>query len=152
MERAGDERFMLLALAQARRAAARGEVPVGAVLVQNGRVVGTGQNRPIAGHDPTAHAEILALRRAGRRLGNYRLIGCTLYVTLEPCAMCAAALIHARVGRLVYGAADPKAGAVRSRLRLLGRRHLNHRVAVRSGVLAQQSRQLLQDFFRPRRS
>ena len=146
-----DERFMLLALAQARRAAARSEVPVGAVVVRGGRVVGSGHNRPVAGRDPTAHAEIVALRRAGRRLGNYRLPGCTLYVTIEPCAMCAAALVHARIDRLVYGAADSKAGAVRSRMRLLSHRHLNHRVAVRSGVLAAPAGRLLTDFFRHRR-
>ena len=140
-----------MALAQARRAAGRGEVPVGAVLVAGGRVLARGHNRPIAAHDPTAHAEIVVLRRAARRLGNNRFAGCTLYVTLEPCAMCAAAMVHARIERLVFGALDPKAGAVRSRIRLLARRHLNHRVAVRSGVLAEPAAELLKTFFRTRR-
>ena len=142
---------MELALAEAHEAEALGEVPVGAVVVREGEVIARAHNRPIASNDPTAHAEILALRAAAEKLGNYRLTGCDLYVTLEPCAMCAGALVHARVRRLVYAAADPKAGAVVSRQRLLESSHLNHRVEVAAGVLAEEAAALLQRFFALRR-
>ncbi|HEU4402813.1 MAG TPA: tRNA adenosine(34) deaminase TadA [Candidatus Polarisedimenticolia bacterium] len=145
-----DEALMALALRLARTAASRGEVPVGAVIVAEGRILGRGGNRPIAACDPTAHAEIVALRRAARKAGNYRLPGTTLYVTLEPCLMCLGALVHARVARLVYGAADPKVGALslwRGRRRL----PLNHRVAVTAGVRAAECAALLKEFFRARR-
>ena len=142
---------MRLALAEARAAAAAGEVPVGAVVVKDGRVIATGRNAPVAGHDPTAHAEIAALRAAAQALGNYRLDGCTLFVTLEPCAMCAGAMLHARLDRVVYGAADPKTGAAGSVVNLLGEPRLNHRTAVQGGVLADECAAPLHDFFRPRR-
>jgi len=148
-----DERFMRLALREAARAARAGEVPVGAVLVDSaGEVIARGHNRPVTGHDPTAHAEIVALRRAARRLGNYRLTGTTLYVTVEPCAMCAGAIVHARVARVVYGAPDPKGGAARTLYRILDDPRLNHRAEVVGGVLEAESRELLQRFFRERRS
>lgn len=140
------------ALAEARQAEEEGEVPVGAVVVAEGEVLARAHNRPVAASDPTAHAEILALRAAAARRGNYRLTGCTLYVTLEPCAMCAAALVHARIARLVYAAADPKAGAVRSCLCLLEAPHLNHRVEVEAGILAEEAAALLQRFFALRRA
>ncbi len=143
--------FMRAALAEARAAEAAGEVPVGAVVVRDGEVLARAHNQPIGLNDPTAHAEILALRAAAKKLGNYRLTGCDLYVTLEPCAMCAAALVHARIRRLVYAAADPKAGAVASTMRLLDAPHLNHRVEVESGLLADESSALLQRFFSERR-
>ena len=146
-----DERFMALALAEARRAADAGEVPVGAVVVVGGEVVGRGHNQPIALHDPTAHAEILALRAAGRTLGNYRLPGAALYATIEPCAMCCGAALHARVERLVYGAADPKAGAVDSVHRLLDDGRANHRIAVNAGVRGDECAALLRGFFEERR-
>jgi len=142
---------MELALAEAHEAEAEGEVPVGAVVVRDGEVIARAHNRPIASNDPTAHAEILALRAAAEKLGNYRLAGCDLYVTLEPCAMCAGALVHGRVRRLVYAAADPKAGAVASQMRLLEAPHLNHRVEVAGGVLAEEAAALLQRFFALRR-
>ena len=142
---------MAHAIALARDAAGRGEVPVGAVLVRDDELIAEGANGPIAGHDPTAHAEILALRAAGQRLENYRLPGTTLYVTLEPCAMCAAALVHARVARLVFGAADPRAGAAGSVINLTADERLNHRIEVTGGVLAETCRELLLDFFRARR-
>lgn len=147
-----DERWMRRALELADRAAAEGEVPVGAVLVRDGVVVGEGWNRPLATSDPTAHAEILALREAGQRLANYRLPGTTLYVTLEPCAMCAGAIIHARVERVVFGARDPKGGAAGSVFELLGTDRLNHRVAVTPDVLPAESAARLQAFFQARRS
>lgn len=143
---------MELALAEAREAEAEGEVPVGAVVVRDGEVIARAHNRPIGLNDPTAHAEILALRAAAERLGNYRLTGCDLYVTLEPCAMCAGALVHARVRRLVFAAADSKAGAVASTMRLLEAPYLNHRVEVVAGVLAEEAAALLQRFFALRRS
>ncbi len=146
-----DEHWMGLALAQAREAAAAGEVPVGAVVVKDGELVATGRNAPIAGHDPTAHAEIVALREAARALGNYRLDGCTLYVTLEPCPMCSGAMLHARLARVVFGAADPRTGAAGSVLDLFAQPQLNHQTAVTGGVLAAECGQLLKDFFRPRR-
>jgi tRNA(adenine34) deaminase len=146
-----EERWMRRALELAGRAEAAGEVPVGAVLVQDGEVVGEGWNRPIGAHDPTAHAEIEALRDAARRLANYRLPGTTLYVTLEPCVMCAGAILHARVARVVFGARDPKGGAAGSVFDLLGTDRLNHRVEVASGVLADACGQRLQAFFQARR-
>jgi tRNA(adenine34) deaminase len=146
-----DLKFMQLALEEARAASAAGEVPVGAVLVLDGQLIARGRNSTILLNDPTAHAEILALRAAGAALGNYRLLNTTLYVTLEPCAMCAGALVHARVARLVYGCDDPKVGAVAGSLRLLEHSMLNHRVEVTSGVLAQECASLLQSFFAARR-
>ena len=147
-----DEFWMEEALREAQRAAAAGEVPVGAVVVAAGQIVGRGSNRPISGNDPTAHAEILALRQAGASMGNYRLEDCDLYVTIEPCAMCAGAIVHARIRRLVYGAADPKAGAVETVMQVLENPSLNHRVGVTKGVLAGRSMEILQDFFRNRRA
>jgi len=135
----------------AQRALEAGEVPVGAVVICEGRIVGSGWNRNIGSPDPTAHAEIVALREAAATLGNHRLAGCDLFVTIEPCPMCAGALVHARIRRLVYGADDPKAGAVRSVMQLLNHPQLNHRVEVRAGVLAGRCAELLQTFFRDRR-
>lgn len=153
-----DEEVMVLALEQARLAAAMGEVPVGAVVVQRlpddpSRVtlLALGHNRPIASHDPTAHAEIIALRAAAERLQNYRLPGCELFVTLEPCAMCAMAMMHARISRVVFGAADPKTGAAGSMLDLFAQPQLNHHTAVQGGLLAPACGQLLRDFFAERR-
>lgn len=147
------EQLMLLALREAARAARAGEVPVGAVLVDaGGEVIARGHNRPIVGRDPTAHAEVVTLRRAARRLGNYRLPGTTLYVTVEPCAMCAGALVLARVARVVFGALDPKGGAARSLYRILDDPRLNHRVEVVGGILEAECAALLRDFFRSRRS
>jgi len=149
---------MSLALEQARLAAQRGEVPVGAVVVRRRpedatqlEVVAVGHNRPIADHDPTAHAEIMALRAASAQLKNYRLPGCELFVTLEPCAMCAMAMMHARISRVVFGAADPKTGAADSVVNLFAQAQLNHHTAVQGGVLAQACGQLLRDFFAERR-
>jgi len=142
---------MALALAEARRAESDGEVPIGALVVLDGRVVGRGRNQVIAASDPTAHAEILALREAAAALGNYRLTGATLYVTLEPCAMCCGAAVNARVGRVVYGAADPKAGAAQSLYRLLEDRRLNHRASVTGGVLQRECGAILGEFFQKRR-
>ncbi|MFZ0792007.1 MAG: tRNA adenosine(34) deaminase TadA [Chromatiaceae bacterium] len=147
-----DAGYMAIALELARRAASEGEVPVGAIVVRDGEVIGEGWNRPIAAHDPTAHAEIQALRAAAQWVGNYRLSGSSLYVTLEPCVMCAGAIIHARVGLVIYGAIDPKGGACGSVFDLLpsdGR--FNHRTDCRGGVLAQQSSEMLSAFFRARR-
>ncbi len=146
-----DLEALTLALDEARAAASAGEVPVGAIVVENGVVAGRGQNRVIRDADPTAHAEIVALREAGRTLGNYRLPGCELFVTLEPCAMCAGAMIHARISRLVYATDDPKAGAVHSVLEVLNHPRLNHQMAVTSGELADESAALLREFFRQRR-
>ena len=145
------ERFMRRALLEAHRAREAGEVPVGAVVVADGTVVGTGFNRPIGARDPTAHAEIVALGAAGQALGNYRLTGTTLYVTVEPCLMCVGAIVHARVATVVYGVDDPKGGAVRSLLDV-GSLPLNHRFAVLEGVLADECRELLQGFFREKRT
>ncbi len=139
------------ALRCAQRALDAGEVPVGAVVVCTGRIVGRGWNRNISEHDPTAHAEIIALREAGRTVGNHRLVDCDLFVTIEPCSMCAGAVVHARIRRLVYGADDPKAGAVRSLLQVVNHPSLNHQVATRSGVLAGRCAEILQEFFRQRR-
>jgi tRNA(adenine34) deaminase len=146
-----DELWMEEALRCAQRALESGEVPVGAVVTCNGQIVGRGWNRNIAQSDPTAHAEVLALREAGATVGNHRLEGCDLFVTIEPCAMCAGALVHARIRRLVYGADDPKAGAVRSVMEVVNHPSLNHKIEVRSGVLAGRSAEMLQSFFRSRR-
>jgi tRNA(adenine34) deaminase len=146
-----DERFMLAALELAKSSSREGEVPVGAVVVREGEVVGTGRNRPISSSDPTAHAEIEALREAGSQVGNYRLTGCTLYVTLEPCAMCAGAMVHARIARLVFGATDPKAGAAGSVFDIVGSSRLNHRIETRGGVMEDACGDLLREFFRARR-
>ena len=145
------ERFMRRALVEAHRAREAGEVPVGAVVVSDGVVVGTGFNRPIGAQDPTAHAEIVALGAAGQALGNYRLTGTTLYVTVEPCLMCVGAIVHARVATVVYGVDDPKGGAVRSLLDV-GSLPLNHRFEAVEGVLADECRELLQGFFREKRA
>jgi len=147
-----DELWMEEALREAQRALALGEVPVGAVVVSEGRIVGRGCNRPLSTNDPTAHAEILALREAGTTIGNYRLLDCDLYVTVEPCPMCAGAITHARIRRLIYGAKDAKAGAVHSVLQVLNHPMLNHPVEVSSGVLAARCMHLVQNFFRERRS
>ena len=147
-----DVHWMRQALAQAQVAGQAGEVPVGAVVVRGGEVIATGRNAPVQGHDPTAHAEIMALRAAAQRLGNYRLEGCTLYVTLEPCAMCSGAMLHARVPRVVFGAADPKTGAAGSVVDLFASRQLNHQTQVQGGVLADECAALLAAFFRERRS
>ena len=146
-----DIKWMQVALREAQRAAAEGEVPVGAVVVREGQPVARAHNRPIHLSDPTAHAEILALRRAGRKLANYRLTGCDLYVTIEPCAMCASAITHARIRRLVYGANDPKAGAASSVFEVLNHPKANHRVEIMSGVLKEECANLLRAFFRSRR-
>ena len=146
-----DEALMREALGEARRALAEGEVPVGAVVVLAGAVVGRARNAPIETADPTAHAEVLALRAAARKTMNYRLTGATVYATLEPCAMCCGALVHARVARLVYGALDPKGGAVVSRHRLLEDPRLNHRVEAEGGVLAGECGALLSEFFEAKR-
>ena len=148
---ASDELWMEEALRCAQRALEAGEVPVGAVVVSDGSIVGRGWNRNITDSDPTAHAEIMALREAGAAVGNHRLGECALFVTIEPCAMCAGAMIHARIKRLVYGSDDPKAGAVRSVLQVLNHPQLNHKIEVRSGVLAGRSAQVLQSFFKNRR-
>ena len=142
---------MQAALAEAQEAAAEGEVPIGAVVVYGGEVIARGQNRVLRNVDPTAHAEIIALREAAKVLGNYRLNGCTLYVTLEPCAMCAGAMIHARLDRLVFAAADPKAGACGSVLSVLNHPQLNHQLQVEQGILANEAGKLLRSFFRERR-
>lgn len=139
------------ALRCAQRALQAGEVPVGAVVVCDGRIVGRGWNCNLSNSDPTAHAEIIALREAGATVGNHRLGDYDLFATIEPCAMCAGALVHARIKRLVYGADDPKAGAVRSVMQILNHPHLNHKVEIRSGVLAGRSAEMLQTFFRSRR-
>src|SRR6187399_1549021 len=146
-----DVDFMRLALAAASGARAAGEVPVGAVLVQGDTVLAVGANRPIAAHDPTAHAEIEALRAGGQALGSYRLSGTTLYVTLEPCVMCASAIVHARVARLVFAAWDPKAGAAGSTVNVFAMPSMNHRVDVFGGVLMEESARLLNSFFAARR-
>ncbi len=146
-----DEAWMRHALTLAHRAWEQGEVPVGAVLVQGGKVIGEGWNRPIGQHDPTAHAEIMALRQGGKVLENYRLVESTLYVTLEPCVMCAGAMVHSRINRLVFGARDEKTGAVGSLLDILRHPGMNHQIAIQEGVLAAECAALLSDFFRLRR-
>ena len=147
-----DQRFMALALDQARRAGELGEVPVGAVVVHDGRVIAAAHNRREIDRDPTAHAELTAIRQAAKALGAWRLLGCTLYVTLEPCLMCAGAMVLARIQRLVYGADDPKAGAAASLFRILEDKRLNHCVEVTAGVLGEPCAQVLSDFFRHKRA
>jgi len=146
-----DKQHMQLALALAQEAAEQGEVPVGAIIVKNGVVIGRGRNAPIGKHDPSAHAEIMAMREAAQTLGNYRLVDCTLYVTLEPCAMCAGAIQHARIARLVYGASDPKTGACGSVVNLMAETKLNHHCEVTAGVMAEDCGATLSDFFKQRR-
>ena len=146
-----DLESMEAALAEARAAAEAGEVPIGAVAVHDRAIIARGQNSVIRTNDPTAHAEIVALRAAAETIGNYRLNGVTLYITLEPCAMCAGAMIHARIDRLVYAAADPKAGAAGSVLEILNHPRLNHQIQVEQGILAEESAELLRSFFRERR-
>ena len=147
-----DEEFMREALAEATAASNSGEVPVGAIVVVNGEIKGRGRNRVIHASDPTAHAEIVAVREAAQTIGNYRLTGATLYSTVEPCAMCAGALIHARIGRLVYGAKDERAGAVDTHFGICTADFLNHRVSVEGGILEDECRRVLQSFFRKRRN
>jgi tRNA(adenine34) deaminase len=142
---------MRAALAQAQAAAAAGEVPIGAVLAVDNRIVAEGYNQPIGSSDPTAHAEIVTMRAGAKAIGNYRLTGATLCVTVEPCAMCVGAIVHARIGTLIYGAPEPKTGAVRSTMKLLDDPSWNHRVVVVAGLMADECRELLQDFFRSRR-
>jgi len=146
-----DELLMEEALRAAQRALEAGEVPVGAIVVCSGKIVGRGSNRNLADSDPTAHAEVVALRQAGTAIGNHRLEECELFVTIEPCAMCAGAVVHARLKRLVYGADDPKAGAVHSVMQVLNHPSLNHQMEVRGGVLAGRCAEVLQEFFRGRR-
>ena len=148
---ASDQDWMKAALALARVADALGEVPVGAVVVQEGVIVGRGYNQPIRSHDPTAHAEVIALRDAARRLGNYRLPGCTLYVSLEPCAMCAGAIMHARLAKVVFGARDPKTGVAGSVVDLFGEQRLNHHATIVGGVMEAECGSLLSRFFASRR-
>ena len=143
---------MRAALEQALEAGRRGEVPVGAVVVVDGEIVGAGFNQPIGGQDPTAHAEIVAMREAAKRLGNYRLTGATLYVTIEPCQMCVGAMVHARVERVVYGTREPKAGAIESAMRAHEHPALNHRLTANGGVLEAECRQMIQRFFREKRT
>tara|TARA_Y100001947_G_scaffold143626_1_gene136837 strand:- start:142 stop:636 length:495 start_codon:yes stop_codon:yes gene_type:complete len=151
IDRSQDERFMREALALAAQGAALGEVPVGAVLVQDGQIIGRGFNCPISQHDPSAHAEMVAVRDAAQALQNYRLPGVTLYVTLEPCSMCAGLIVHSRIQRVVYGATEPKAGVVVSRGQFFEQAFLNHRVLVEGGVLAEECGAVLSEFFRQRR-
>jgi tRNA(adenine34) deaminase len=146
-----DERFMRAALEEALDARQRGEVPVGAVIVLNDEIIGAGSNQPISAADPTAHAEIVAIRAAAQREGNYRLTGATLFVTIEPCQMCVGAMIHARIARVVYGTAEPKAGALESAMRAHEHPALNHRMTVTGGVLEAECRDMIQGFFRERR-
>lgn len=146
-----DQDFMAQALELAAQAAQIGEVPVGALVVHEGQIIGQGYNQTISAHDPCAHAEIMALRQAAQSIGNYRLSGCDLYVTLEPCTMCVGAIIHARIQRLVYAATEPKAGAVASQLQLLLLPHYNHIVQVESGLMADESSAMLSNFFKQRR-
>jgi tRNA(Arg) A34 adenosine deaminase TadA len=146
-----DAAWMERALEQAELAAVAGEVPVGALVIKDGKIIGQGHNRNLLDNDPTAHAEIVALRQAAARLGNHRLIGCTMVATIEPCSMCAGALIHARIARLVYGASDPKAGAAGSLLQVLNHPELNHKTEVTAGVLAGKCSEILQKFFRQKR-
>jgi len=147
-----DEQFMREALAEAERAREDGEVPVGAVVVVDANIIGRGRNAVIKANDPTAHAEVNALREAAQNIGNYRLIGATMYSTLEPCAMCAGALVHARIARLVYGANDPKAGAVSTHFGICTTDFLNHQVSVEGGMLEDECQRVLQSFFRERRN
>jgi tRNA(adenine34) deaminase len=146
-----DAAWMELALEQAALAAAAGEVPVGALVIKDGEIIGRGHNRNLLDNDPTAHAEIVALRQAAARIGNHRLVGCVMVATIEPCSMCAGALIHARIARLVYGASDPKAGAAGSTLQVINHPSLNHRMEVTAGVLAAKCSEILQKFFHKKR-
>ena len=146
-----DRQFMQQALSQAKLAAAAGEVPVGAVLVRDGQIISTGFNRPITNSDPSAHAEMMALRAAAQSESNYRLPGTTLYVTLEPCTMCAGAMLHARVERVVFGAADPKTGAAGSVLNVFSEKQINHQTQVEGGIMGEECGQVLRDFFKERR-
>ena len=146
-----DQLFMQVAIELAKQASENGEVPVGAIIVKDGEIIGRGSNAPIGLHDPSAHAEILAMRDAAKQIGNYRLVDCTLYVTLEPCAMCSGAIQHARIANLVYGASDPKTGACGSVVDLMAEEKLNHHTSVRGGVLAEETATLLSDFFKQRR-
>lgn len=146
-----DQTFMQAAIALAQQAAENGEVPVGAVVVKDGQIIGRGSNSPIGLHDPSAHAEILAMRDAAKNIGNYRLVDCTLYVTLEPCPMCSGAIQHARIANLIYGASDLKTGACGSVINLMTEYKLNHHTKVKSGVLAEETGQILSDFFKQRR-
>ncbi len=146
-----DTAYMQVAMELATQAADAGEVPVGAVVVRDGAIVGRGYNQPVAESDPTAHAEIMAMRDAGKTLGNYRLADCDLYVTLEPCVMCAGAIMHARIRRVIFGARDPKTGACGSAIDLFAQPHLNHHAEVTGGILADEAVVLLQDFFSRRR-
>ena len=143
-----DEKFMQMALVEAEKAAAFGEVPIGAVIVRNGEVVGRGYNLRERAKDPTAHAELLAIKQASETLGGWRLIGCTLYVTLEPCPMCAGAIVQSRIDRVVYGVSDPKAGCAGTLMNLLQEERFNHQVEVTSGILAEECSVILKDFFR----
>ncbi|MFZ1318155.1 MAG: tRNA adenosine(34) deaminase TadA [Candidatus Nitrotoga sp.] len=147
-----DDDFMRVALALARQAELSGEVPVGAIVVKNGTIIGRGSNAPISRHDPSAHAELLALRDAAQHLGNYRLIGCELFVTLEPCVMCVGAIFHARIARVVFGASDLKTGACGSVLNLFTEQRLNHHAEMTAGILAEECGQLLSGFFAARRA
>jgi tRNA(adenine34) deaminase len=147
-----DQSYMQLALQLAQAAAQAGEVPVGAIVVKDGIVIGRGSNAPISSHDPTAHAEVIAMREAATHLGNYRLVDCTLYVTLEPCAMCSGAIQHARIAKLIYGASDPKTGACGSVVNLMNEPKLNHHTEVVGGFLAKECGEILSDFFKQRRS
>ncbi|WP_137819518.1 tRNA adenosine(34) deaminase TadA [Pseudomonas sp. 2FG] len=151
IDRSQDQHFMREALALAAEGASLGEVPVGALLVQDGEIIGRGFNCPISRHDPSAHAEMVAIRAAAQSLENYRLLGSTLYVTLEPCSMCAGLIVHARIKRVVYGATEPKAGVVQSRGQFFTQDFLNHRVLVEGGVLAQECSTMLSEFFKARR-
>ncbi|MGV0963013.1 MAG: tRNA adenosine(34) deaminase TadA [Polynucleobacter sp.] len=146
-----DRQFMQQALSQAKLAAAAGEVPVGAVLVRDGQVISTGFNQPITNSDPSAHAEMMALRAAAQSESNYRLPGTTLYVTLEPCTMCAGAMLHARVERVVFGAADPKTGAAGSVLNIFSEKQINHQTQIEGGIMGEECGQVLRDFFKERR-
>ena len=152
IDRSRDQEFMRLALTLAAQGATMGEVPVGAVLVQHGQVIGQGFNRPIIDSDPSAHAEMVAIRAAAKSASNYRLPGSTLYVTLEPCSMCAGLIVHSRVMRVVFGALEPKAGVAQSQGQFFGQGFLNHRVMVEGGVLAEECGQILSDFFKARRA
>jgi tRNA(adenine34) deaminase len=151
MQSGKDASWMELALEQARLAATAGEVPVGALVIKDGEIIGRGHNRNLLDNDPTAHAEIVALRQAAARLGNHRLVGCIMVATIEPCSMCAGALIHARIARLVYGASDPKAGAAGSTVQVINHPRLNHHMEVTAGVLAGRCSEILQEFFRRKR-
>lgn len=146
-----DQQFMRMAIEQAQLAAQSGEVPVGAVLVRDGQVIAKAFNKPIATHDPSAHAEMLVLREAALSEKNYRIPGATLYVTLEPCAMCSGAIFHARIGRVVYGASDPKTGAAGGALNLFSEKQINHQTTIEGGVMGEECGQMLRDFFKGRR-